>query len=544
MVYILWFKNKVCISKPLVKNMLKNQKKIILVTGGAGFIGSHLCDYFIDQGHSVICVDSFFSGKKENIEHLLKNRNFRLIRHNIIFPLKSKFPKLDEIYNLACPASPLQYQFDPVLTLRTSVDGTINMLNLARKYGARFLQASTSEVYGDPLEHPQKEEYFGNVNPLGKRSCYDEGKRAAETLVKDYRQMYGVDGRIVRLFNTYGPRMMFNDGRVISNFILQALLGEDITVFGDGSQSRSFMYIDDLLPALAKIMSLSPEAMGQQPVNLGNPDERSIKDLAQDIKKLTQSPSKIIYIDYHQIPERLGDPQRRCPDISRAQKLLDWKPTTNFDQGLIQTIEDFKKRLVNRTKVAVFAPSYYPLAGPAEKALRESSDRLLAYDFDLFVAKNDKRLANQEKLGRINVYRLGSGSKWDKYLLPILAVRKALSLHRRRHYQLAWGIMASYGALAAAWFSLFSRRAFLVSLYEGQIKDSESVKRKLLRPFYKLIFRTAHKLQVVADLTESQLAWLEDDNRLSALDLEKGWDYISKKTREEFQQLEILSSRL
>ncbi len=230
--------------------------KTILITGGAGFIGSHLCDYFIDQGHKVICVDSFFSGKKQNIQHLLDNKNFQLLKHNIIEPIHDRFEKIDEIYHLACPASPMQYQFDPILTLRTSVDGTRHMLDMARKYNAKILYTSTSEVYGDPLEHPQKESYFGNVDQLGKRSCYDEGKRAAESLCKDYHEQYNVDVRIVRLFNVYGPRMMFNDGRVISNFALQASLGEDLTVHGNGEQSRSFMYIDDLLPALDKLVSL------------------------------------------------------------------------------------------------------------------------------------------------------------------------------------------------------------------------------------------------------------------------------------------------
>ncbi|MEK7623733.1 MAG: NAD-dependent epimerase/dehydratase family protein [Patescibacteria group bacterium] len=242
----------------------------ILVTGGAGFVGSHLIDYLIEKGHDVVCVDSFFSGKKENIAHHLSNPRFHLIAHDIRRPLKYPYKTLDRIYHLACPASPMQYQFDPVLTFETSIHGTQHMLNLARKTGARLLFTSTSEVYGDPLEHPQKESYFGNVDPLGKRACYDEGKRAAEALCKDYHEQYGVDARIVRLFNVYGPRMMFNDGRVLSNFILQALLNEDITVFRNGEQTRSFLYIDDLGPALAKRMEI--ESDDWRPVNLGNPD--------------------------------------------------------------------------------------------------------------------------------------------------------------------------------------------------------------------------------------------------------------------------------
>ncbi|MCD4760393.1 SDR family oxidoreductase [bacterium] len=519
-------------------------QKTILITGGAGFIGSHLCDFLIKDGHKVICVDSFFSGKKENIAHLLKNKNFTLLRHNIIYPIKQKFDNIDEIYNLACPASPMQYQFDPILTMRTSVDGARNMLNLARKYNVRFLQASTSEVYGDPLEHPQKEGYFGNVDPLGKRSCYDEGKRAAESLCKDYNEQYGVDTRIIRLFNIYGPRMMFNDGRVISNFILQAVLGDDITVHGNGHQSRSFMYIDDLIVALDKLMKLSKEKIGLTPINLGNPDERSIESLALDIKAVSQSHSNVVYLDYDNVPERWGDPQKRCPDISRARKLLDWEPKIDFNQGLKRVLDDFNKRLKNKTKLVVFAPSYYPFEGPAEQAVKEITERLIGYDFDLIVAKMKPGLPAEEKIGRVTVHRLGGGTKFDKYFLPILGLFKAISLNKKQNYQAAWGIMASYGSLAAVLFSLFSNRALLVSLYEGKIDEARAIRTKVLQPFYRFIFKKAHSMQVVGDLTQQQLAWLEDDKSTEGVDLDKGWEYVSKKTKEKFQELEILSSRL
>lgn len=523
--------------------MLKNQKTI-LITGGAGFIGSHLCDHFINQGHKVICVDSFFSGKKENIQHLLDSRNFTLLRHNIIYPLKYKFACLDEIYHLACPASPVQYQFDPILTISTSVEGTRNILDLARKYNAKILYTSTSEVYGDPLEHPQQENYFGNVDQLGKRACYDEGKRAAECLCKDYNKQFGVDVRIVRLFNVYGPRMMFNDGRVISNFILQALLGEDITVHGDGQQSRSFMHIDDLISGFEKVMSVDKEKIGIGPINLGNPDERTISSLAEDIKLISASPSKILFINYEKIPERLGDPQRRCPDISKAINILNWQPKIDFNFGLRKTIDDFKKRLNNKTKIIIFIPGYLPFAGPAERAVEELTNRLIAYDFDLITAKFKRDIPAQEKIGRVNIYRLGWGSKFDKYLLPVLAAIKATKLNKKNNYAVAWGIMASYGSLAALFFSLFSKVAVLVSLYEDKIDNASSLKRRIYIPLYKYIFRKAHRLQLVADLTEQQLAWLEDDKTLSPVDLDKGWDFVAKKTKEELQKLEILSSRL
>lgn len=521
-----------------------NIKKTILITGGAGFIGSHLCNHFVNKGNKVICVDSFFSGKKKNIEYLLKNKNFTLIKHNIIYPIKKKFDKIDEIYNLACPASPQQYQFDPILTLRTSVDGIRNMLEMARKYNAKILQASTSEVYGDPLEHPQKESYFGNVDCLGKRSCYDEGKRSAESLCKDYHMQYGVDIRIVRLFNIYGPKMMLNDGRVISNFILQALLGEDITVHGTGEQSRSFMYISDLIKAFAKVMEAPKEKVGIGPINLGNPDERSIKSLAEDIKSRTKSKSKIIYINYENVPERFGDPQQRCPDISKAKELLGWNPKVNFNFGIEKTIEDFRVRLKEKTKIIIFAPTYLPLEGPAEKAIKEITNRLISYDFDLVTTKFRKEFSEKEKLGRVNIYRVGFGNKLDKYLLPFLAPWQALKLNKKNKYEAIWGIMASYGSLAGIIFSLFSKTAFLVSLYEGKISEKKSLRKKLLNPFYKIIFKRANHLQIVGKLTDQQLAWAQDEKGIRTIDLDKSWDYVAKKTREEFQELEILTSRL
>jgi UDP-glucuronate decarboxylase len=519
-------------------------KKVILITGGAGFIGSNLIKRLLSLGHAVICVDSFYSGKKANIAPFLANKDFRLIRHDIIQPLRERFERIDEIYNLACPASPIQYQFDPILTLNIAVNGTQNMLELARRYGARLLQASTSEVYGDPLEHPQREEYFGHVDCLGKRSCYDEGKRAGESLCKDYRQAHGVDVRIVRLFNIYGPNMMFNDGRVISNFMLQSLTGQDITVHGRGEQSRSFMYVDDLIDAFVLLMDVPGEKAGLGPYNVGNPEERSIKDLAEDVKRFTGSQSRVVFIDYEKIPERLGDPQQRCPDISRIQRLIDWQPRVSFADGLRRTYEDFQARLGDKTNVVVFDPTFYPLAGPAEEAVREIGQRLPVYSLDVITARMRRDLPREEKQGEINVYRVGLGNSFDKYLLPLLGALKALSLHKQRDYQLAWGIMASYGALTTMLFSFFSRRATLISLFEGRGESKGGVKKRILPLFYRLIFRRAHTLQIIADLDEQQLSWLSDEQAIRAIDIEKGWDYAAKKTQEEFQRLEILSSRL
>lgn len=308
------------------------KNKTILVTGGAGFIGSNLCRELLKRGHNVICLDNFFTGQKSNIIDLLDNKNFELIRHDITMPI---LLETDEIYNLACPASPPRYQYNPVETVKTNVMGMLNMLELAKKTGARVLQASTSEVYGDPHVHPQREDYWGNVNPIGLRSCYDEGKRVAETLCFDYHRQQQVDIRVIRIFNTYGPNMDENDGRVVSNFIRQALHGEDITIYGDGEQTRSFQYIDDLIHGMIKMME-QDNFVG--PVNLGNPGEFTIKELAEKVLQLIpESKSKLIFQDLPQ-----DDPKQRCPDISLAKANLDWQPEIVLEEGLKRTIEYFR----------------------------------------------------------------------------------------------------------------------------------------------------------------------------------------------------------
>jgi len=307
----------------------------ILVTGGAGFLGSHLCDALLAAGHDVLCADNFFTGSRENVIPLLDNPRFELARHDITFPL---YVEVDQIYNLACPASPIHYQFDPVQTTKTCVHGAINMLGLAKRTRARILQASTSEVYGDPEVHPQTEDYWGRVNPLGPRSCYDEGKRCAETLFFDYRRQHAVDIKVARIFNTYGPRMKANDGRVVSDFIVHALRGEDIVIHGDGQQTRSFCYVGDMIRGLAGLMNAAPEVTG--PINLGNPVETSILDLAEMVLRLTRSQSKLVLA-----PRREDDPVRRCPDITRARQILAWSPTVALEDGIKETIADFRRRL-------------------------------------------------------------------------------------------------------------------------------------------------------------------------------------------------------
>ncbi len=313
---------------------MKNiSNKRILVTGGAGFLGSHLCERLLNEGHEVICVDNFYTGRRTNIAHLLKNPLFEILRQDITFPL---YIECDEIYNLACPASPIHYQFDPVQTTKTSVHGSINMLGLAKRLKIKILQASTSEVYGDPAIHPQPESYWGNVNPIGLRSCYDEGKRCAETLFFDYHRQHKLKIKVARIFNTYGPRMYPNDGRVVSNFIMQALKGENITVFGDGKQTRSFCYVDEMIDGLVKLMNSPDDFTG--PVNLGNPKEFSVLELANKVIELTDSKSKIVF---KPLPQ--DDPLQRKPDITLAKNKLKWTPAVSLEQGLKNTIKYFKK---------------------------------------------------------------------------------------------------------------------------------------------------------------------------------------------------------
>ena len=309
--------------------------KRVLITGGAGFLGSHLCDRLVADGHDVLCVDNFFTGAKPNVSHILSHGNFKLMQHDVTLPL---YVEVDQVYNLACPASPSHYQYDPVQTTKTSIHGAINMLGLAKRTKARVLQASTSEVYGDPEIHPQPESYWGKVNPIGPRSCYDEGKRCAETLFFDYQRQHGIDIKVVRIFNTYGPRMHPNDGRVVSNFIVQALKGEDITIYGDGQQTRSFCYVDDIIEGFVRMMNSEQGFAG--PVNMGNPGEFTMLELAEKVLSQVGSKSKI---SFH--PPPTDDPKQRKPDISLAKTKLDWQPAISLDEGLKKTITYFRKML-------------------------------------------------------------------------------------------------------------------------------------------------------------------------------------------------------
>ncbi len=482
---------------------MNDNKKTILITGGAGFIGSHLCKKYLDEGHRIICVDNLqttFTPK--NIECFLKNKNFTFIKQDIIKPLKIK-EKIDWIFNLACAGSYTSYQFDPVHTTKTNTIGMILMLELARAKGARLLQTSTSEIYGDPLESPQKETYRGNVNTLGPRACYDEGKRCAETLCMDYYREDGVDVKIVRIFNTYGPNMDPNDGRVITNFVLNALSGRNLEIYGDGMNTRSFQYIDDLVEGLDRMMK-KDDFTG--PVNMGNPGEFTVQELAEKVIKMTESSSKIIYTN-----AATDDPKRRCPDITLAKNELDWEPKISLDKGLKRAIEYFKTVKRADSKVLVFATTYYPIMGPAERALMELSRAMPDVEFHIVTTKFKKGVTPLEQVGDDLVYRIGAGSRMDKYLLPFLGVLKARRLNKENEYRFVWSIMASYGALSAIFMKMFDKDLnFLLSIDDTEVEKKKTFKSKILTPLYKRIFKRADSVYISDNVVEKKSAILKD----------------------------------
>lgn len=444
----------------------------ILVTGGAGFVGSHLCEKYLKEGHRVIALDNLqTTASTANIRHLFANLNFRFVKHDIIAPISFR-EKIDWIFNLACAGSYTSYQYDPVHTMKTNTIGVINMLELAKKRGARIMQASTSEIYGDPLETPQKETYRGNVNMLGPRACYDEGKRAAETLVMDYHREHGVDVKIIRIFNTYGPKMDLNDGRAITNFIVNALDGRDLIIYGDGSHTRSFQYIDDLVEGIDRMMR---KDNFPGPVNLGNPGEVAVKELAELVILKTSSKSKIVYA-----APASDDPRRRCPDISLAKRELDWEPRVSLEEGLDKTITYFRTVERPEKKVLVFATTYYPDLGPAEQALSDLTKEMPDTEFHIVTTKFKRDRAAFERIGNNFIHRVGLGASFDKYLLPIAGVLRARELFRKNRYRFVWSVMASYGGLAARLLKLLnSDVSILLMSHETEDYVDKPLKSKL-----------------------------------------------------------------
>ena len=461
---------------------LKN--KTILVTGGAGFLGSHLCEKYLKEGNRVIAVDNLQTTYTiQNIEHLMNDKNFTFIKHDIIEPLNIK-KNIDWIFNFGCPAQCVNLQWDPVRTLKTSVHGMINMLELARKHNARIMQASTSEIYGHNPKNPQKETDCGEVYTLGPRACYDEGKRVSETLMMDYYRQYGTDIKIIRIFNTYGPRMYVRDGRVMGNFIIPALKNKPLTIYGDGMYTRSFQYVDDILEGIDRMMK-KDGFLG--PVNLGNPHEITVKELANTVIRLTGSKSKIIYKK-----SVTDDPVRRQPDISLAKRELNWEPKVSLDDGLKKIIEYFKSVEMPDKKILVFATTYYPDMGSAEKALFELTKLIPDTEFHIITVKARKKQKSFEKINNNYVYYVGSGNILGKYLFPVRGYIKAKSLSKNNKFRFAWSIMASYGALAAVIFKKSNKNInLLVSFNKSELDDRKAIKTKLFTPLIKLILKKA-----------------------------------------------------
>ncbi len=452
-------------------------KKTILITGGAGFIGSHLCEKYFNAGHKIICLDNLqTTGSTKNIAHLLGRENFKFVRYDVIKPINFS-EKIDWIFNAACAGSPTSYQYDPIHTIKTNTVGAINMLEIARKHNARIMQFSTSEVYGDPLVDTQDENYKGNVNPLGPRACYDEGKRCAETLFMDYYREYGVDIKIIRIFNTYGPKMDINDGRAMTNFTANALAGKDLVIYGDGSYTRSFQYIGDLLDGIDLMMNQSG-FIG--PVNLGNPEEINILSLANKIIEKTGSNSKIVMRE-----KSTDDPKKRRPDINLAKNKLGWEPKIRLEDGLDKIIEYFKTSESPEKRILVFAVTYYPDMGPAEQALAELAREMPDAEFHVITSRLRKGLTAFEKIGNISIYRLGYGLKLDKYILAFFGAFFAKKLDKKYKFKFAWSVMSSYGALAAIGFKMLSKNILLL-LSQSEIKVGGLIKSKLADLIYRL----------------------------------------------------------
>jgi len=466
----------------------EGKRKTILIAGGAGFIGSHLTEKYLNAGHRVIVIDNLqTTWKPKNISQYLSNPRFRFIKADINDKLDIA-EKIDWIFNCACAGSYTSYQFNPVHTVKTNTVGMINLLELARSNDARILQTSTSEIYGDPLESPQKESYHGNVNSLGPRACYDEGKRVAETLCMDYHREYGVDVRIVRIFNSYGPNMDVNDGRAITNFVMNALQNRDLLIYGDGTNTRSFQYIDDLTRGLDCMMNVEGVT---GPINLGNPGEITMKDLAEKVIHATGSTSKLVFV-----AGATDDPRRRCPDIALAKSALGWEPRVPLADGLKKTIEYFKSIEPAEKKVLVFATTYYPDMGPAEEALFELSKQMPDTEFHIVTTKFKKGRISLEEVGTDLVHRVGVGHALDKYLLPILGMLKAHRLNKEYNYRFVWSVMGSYSGLAALLFRMLNTDSNLLVTLDDKEVGRGGLKARLLRPIYQLILGKAGTIYV------------------------------------------------
>jgi len=474
---------------------LEQKNKTVLITGGAGFIGSHLCAKYLAEGWGVICVDNLQKTRSTvNIDKFKDNKNFIFHEHDIVDPFQIE-QSVDLVLNFACPVSCVDLQVDPIHTIKTNVGGVINVLEIARKHKAVFVQASSSDIYGEKKSEAQKESEFGSVNTLTPRACYEEGKRMAETICMDYYRQYGVDVKILRIFNTYGPNLHYRDGRVVSNFIVAALANRDLTIYGDGSFTRCHLYIDDLVDAIDK---LSKKEFGfTGPVNIGSEKEITVKELAEMILKLTGSKSKIIYDR-----ELAGDPRFRRPDISLARKELNWEPKVGLEAGLVKTIEYYRHYEMPDKKILVFATTYYPDIGPAERAMMELSNQMPDTEFHIITTKSRKNLPNFEEMGNSFIYRVGGGTL-GKYLFPWRGARKARELMKKNNFRFVWAIMASYAGLAAARLKKTKKDLnFLLTFDKSEDKKRGRIKSQVVQWIYKWISKKADTMFVFGDSSE------------------------------------------
>ncbi len=508
---------------------MSKDKKTILITGGAGFVGSHLCKRYLGEGHKVICIDNLQKSRTtDNIDPFEKNKNFKFIKHDINNPIEFK-EKIDWVMNFACPVSCVDLQVDPIHTAKSNVHGVINMLEIARKHDAVFIQASSSDVYGVREKgEVMREDMLGQVDTLTARACYEEGKRMAETLCMDYHRKYNVNVKIVRIFNTYGPNMYYRDGRVMSNFIIAALNGNNLIIYGDGSFTRSHMYVDDLVEAVDRMMKKSFEFTG--PVNVGSTKEITIKELADIVIKMTNSKSRIVYDK-----ELTGDPKFRKPDIGLAKRVLDWEPKVGLEEGVKKTIEHYKNLEMPEKKIIVFATTYYPDMGPAENAMMEMINNMSDTEFYIITTRSRKGLENIKQLGNSLIYRVGPSGIIGKYLFPFIGAWRAYQLSTKYNFRFAWSVMASYGGLAAVFLKFLNKRInFLLTFDKTEAQKKGFLHRSIYMPIYKLIFKTADSVYLTNDAKSDSAVALHSKSGMEVMEYDED---MAKRIKKEYSKL-------
>lgn len=510
-------------------NMEGNQKKTILITGGAGFVGSHLCDKYLREGHRVIAIDNLQKTNSTiNIDKFKKNSNFKFIKHDIIDPIEIP-EKIDWVLNFACPVSCVDLQVDPIHTTRSNVEGVINMLEIARKNNAVFVQASSSDIYGvrekgDVL----KEDMLGQIDTLTARACYEEGKRIAETICMDYHRKYNVNVKIVRIFNTYGPNMYYRDGRVMSNFIIAALYNKDLIIYGDGSFTRCHMYVDDLVDGIDRMAKTEADYVG--PVNLGSTTEITVKELAEIVIRMTNSKSKIVFDR-----ELTGDPKFRKPDISLAKRKLGWEPHVSLEDGVRKTIDHYVDLELPENKIIVFATTYYPDMGPAERAIMEMTKAMPDTEFYIITTKSRKKLGDFEQIENNYIFRTGSGNILGKYLFPVRGAIKAYKLTKKYNFRFAWSVMASYGGLAAVILKLFSKKInFLLTFDKSETEKKGLLRKKIYLPLYKIIFKFADSVFLTNEPVKEKALILSNKAKTDLMPYD---EQLANKIRKKYSEL-------